>query len=446
MEQHLVVEDSSNVENSRSYYMREVILEYLTNYLRLDGDWEIYSRGGFHTARRPGSEGEIASGDEGMIYIFPRPDDDETVIEKPLSEAILFFVTAVFSVPLSAVNFTSPFDGEKLYVRANFSRRKTSGEEFSPASYFGEVYPFRAKSINPEEEIEDFFLYEEELRRIFDSVSKKGSRENEQPSSAEKRKDRYNDVIPWEDTRASPNDGRYVNANLVLGKSAFDSVYAAQCPILAETSQKDETITDYLRLLLDKQIRTVIIAGEFAPGRLENYLPTESERKVVYGDYILVYVDGSLDSEVRWTRVLLMTDGLSSYLNFLQLHAWRDMEAPSSTLLSRVLLDYAGLRRKDVEDEKNPLDPDYPSLLVHCSAGIGRTGTVIAFIQGAFALLRGASLTARFVNDLLYHIRNQRMSSVQKSDQFLVLVRSLIEWRSEISRNRNLHLLEELFV
>jgi len=227
---------------------------------------------------------------------------------------------------------------------------------------------------------------------------------------------------------------------------SWAKVLSTPCPILAETSQKDETITDYLRLLLDKQIRTVIIAGEFAPGRLENYLPTESERKVVYGDYILVYVDGSLDSEVRWTRVLLMTDGLSSYLNFLQLHAWRDMEAPSSTLLSRVLLDYAGLRRKDVEDEKNPLDPDYPSLLVHCSAGIGRTGTVIAFIQGAFALLRGASLTARFVNDLLYHIRNQRMSSVQKSDQFLVLVRSLIEWRSEISRNRNLHLLEELFV
>ena len=61
-------------------------------------------------------------------------------------------------------------------------------------------------------------------------------------------------------------------------------------------------------------------------------------------------------------------DGPSITVNQLQTKKWADLTAPDST---KILMD---LVQKTMEIQENGKD----TILVHCSAGVGRTGTFIA--------------------------------------------------------------------
>ena len=61
-------------------------------------------------------------------------------------------------------------------------------------------------------------------------------------------------------------------------------------------------------------------------------------------------------------------EGTSLTVNHLQTKKWADLTAPDST---KILMD---LVQKTMEIQENGKD----TILVHCSAGVGRTGTFIA--------------------------------------------------------------------
>ena len=61
-------------------------------------------------------------------------------------------------------------------------------------------------------------------------------------------------------------------------------------------------------------------------------------------------------------------DGPSLTVNHLQTKKWADLTAPDST---KILMDLVQKTMEMHEDRKD-------TILVHCSAGVGRTGTFIA--------------------------------------------------------------------
>ena len=56
------------------------------------------------------------------------------------------------------------------------------------------------------------------------------------------------------------------------------------------------------------------------------------------------------------------------------------------------------------------------NIVLHCSAGVGRTGTLIAIIDGIGLIERGDKEIS--IHDIVANIRRQRFGSVQTKEQY----------------------------
>ena len=124
-----------------------------------------------------------------------------------------------------------------------------------------------------------------------------------------------------------------------------------------------------------------------------------------------------------------------------QLHceAWPDMEAPRDT---KVLLDLF-----EEAEEVLSKNPD-STMMVHCSAGVGRTGTFIGLFKLAKDFnddtvgVKGKVISYNFslsqVTELdpfetVLTMRRQRMKMVQKPMQYNYMFRCLADYVAETS-------------
>ncbi|KAK6025744.1 Protein-tyrosine phosphatase, partial [Ostertagia ostertagi] len=80
-------------------------------------------------------------------------------------------------------------------------------------------------------------------------------------------------------------------------------------------------------------------------------------------------------------------------------------------------------------------------IIVHCSAGIGRTGTVVAIEYILERMQAGVECAA--MNDLLKELRNQRAYTIQNDLQYLFIHRVMLCYFLEKHRQRYESLLTE---
>ncbi|BHF65493.1 Tyrosine-protein phosphatase non-receptor type 9 [Sparganum proliferum] len=112
-------------------------------------------------------------------------------------------------------------------------------------------------------------------------------------------------------------------------------------------------------------------------------------------------------------------------------HSWPDHGVPTDTtallgLLSTVQTTYAtfiGERLNYTTAWDQPIPP--PPIVVHCSAGIGRTGTFIALDVCTKQLLELARVNVPLT---VSRIRSQRFGSVQVSAQYVFVYRAILDF------------------
>ncbi|EGT38327.1 hypothetical protein CAEBREN_11631 [Caenorhabditis brenneri] len=224
-------------------------------------------------------------------------------------------------------------------------------------------------------------------------------------------KNRYKDVICNDITRVILNDGYdndYIHANYVNGLNT---------QFILTQGATSATIVDFWRMIVHTKSAYIVMLCDITEDgkpKCAPYFPEKVGESVVYGPWtVLCSLEDDKDSNIikRTLSVKNADNGKEHILKHLHTKSWPDRSVPNSTMaLLRMLFI--------IRTAPGPVT-------VHCSAGIGRTGTFVAMEACLQILTDGKEL------DLLATckaLRNSRAGSIQVDIQYMTLVQMLMNY------------------
>ncbi|RXM29687.1 Receptor-type tyrosine-protein phosphatase eta [Acipenser ruthenus] len=224
-------------------------------------------------------------------------------------------------------------------------------------------------------------------------------------------KNRYNNVLPYDSSRVklsmrnSASDD-YINANYMPGYDSKKQFIAAQGPLPG-------TVNDFWRMIWEQNVYTLVMltrCNEQGRVKCEEYWPSSNPK--TYGDVTVI-----LTSEIplnEWTiREFKMKNtktAESRTVRHFHFTAWPDHGVPETTEL---LINFRHLVREHM-DRYSRNSPT----VVHCSAGVGRTGTLIAIDRLIYQIERESVVD---IYGIVHNLRMHRPLMVQTEDQYIFL-------------------------
>jgi receptor-type tyrosine-protein phosphatase eta len=195
------------------------------------------------------------------------------------------------------------------------------------------------------------------------------------------KKNRYIDVLPNEETRVVIKTSKhgYINANYIQGKE-----FGIQTDYIATQGPIPETIGDFWRMVVEQKVRLILmVAKECESGKIkcEKYWPSKSvplhfdednektnmDPKTTHGISVELASEEEAKNGAIVTRKLLVhCNGETREVVMLHFMPWPDHGVPNDPSDFLHLVELADLYWKN-----HPSSP----IVIHCSAGIGRTGT-----------------------------------------------------------------------
>ena len=242
-------------------------------------------------------------------------------------------------------------------------------------------------------------------------------------------RNRYNDVWPYDDTRVSlVSENDYINANFVkvqIPDGSCLKYIAAQGPL-------DHTVEDFWRMIYDQKISHVIMVTALKERDIRKcakYWPEINNPTPTGGnEFIIDCTSEQQNDEGFTTRNLTLRKGRESTVVRdviqCQFHDWPDHGVPQGTGNFLKFIQRIREFRKS-----NPAE----NILVHCSAGIGRTGVVI-LTEASFKLI---DLNEPLpLVQILKEMRAYRPQLIQNWAQFSFVCRAILAYY-EIRQRRS---------
>ncbi|EYC29055.1 hypothetical protein Y032_0007g3565 [Ancylostoma ceylanicum] len=250
---------------------------------------------------------------------------------------------------------------------------------------------------------------------------------------------RYVDV-PCQDARrvvlkwpGIEND--YIHANYVATPSRDHHFICTQGPLI-------HTMQHFWAMVIQEKSDYILMlcnTVECEKKKCEQYWPYEVGEIMVFGDdsegkIVATCVDvhpmSDEDSFIRVSKIRLdYKDGgneASRTVHHYHWENWPDRGVPPTKLTAINLL-------AEIRSSTTPI-------IVHCSAGIGRTGTIVAISYVQEKMQIGEDCQA--MSELLKEIRTQRPCSIQNAYQYLYVHRVLLAYFLEKYKRRFQHCLD----
>ncbi|XP_052594674.1 LOW QUALITY PROTEIN: tyrosine-protein phosphatase non-receptor type 21 [Peromyscus californicus insignis] len=249
------------------------------------------------------------------------------------------------------------------------------------------------------------------------------------PENAER--NRFQDVLPYDDTRVElvptkENNTGYINASHIKV-----SVSGTEWDYIATQGPLQNTCQDFWQMVWEQGIAIIaMVTAEEEGGREKSfrYWPRLGSRHttVTYGRFKIT-TRFRTDSGCYATTGLKMKHlltGQERTVWHLQYTDWPEHGCPEDLKGFLSYLEEIQSVRRHTNSTSEPKSPN-PPLLVHCSAGVGRTGVVILSEIMIACLEHNEVLDVPRVLDML---RQQRMMLVQTLGQYTFVYGVLIQF------------------
>lgn len=268
----------------------------------------------------------------------------------------------------------------------------------------------------------------EHAREEFKQFAK--SRRDSQTSiashEAQRSRNRYIDILPYDDTRVSINgnpESDYINASYVhIGMPPHSySFVCSQGPL-------PQTIEDTWLMVLEQQIRVIVMLTSLEEGgrrKCALYWPTAAAPTLDLARVAVRYVSAEQHAPgILITTLELIHKQSNTRRTVSHVHytAWPDHGVPAqpteflSAISCVAALQSAGATTAAAAAQ-------VPPVLVHCSAGIGRTGV---FVVTTVALDKLARQLIPDIPEILRVARAGRAGMVQTADQYAFIFQAAL--------------------
>ncbi|XP_051778064.1 receptor-type tyrosine-protein phosphatase epsilon isoform X2 [Erpetoichthys calabaricus] len=235
-----------------------------------------------------------------------------------------------------------------------------------------------------------------------------------------KEKNRYPNILPYDHSRVvlSQTDGvpcsDYINASYIDGYKEKNKFIAAQGP-------KQETVADFWKMIWEQKCVTIVMLTNLKERKEEKchqYWPdqgcwTYGNTRVAVEDFTVL-----VDYTIRKFCVQYQaSDGTKSCRCVTQLHftSWPDFGVPFTPIGMLKFLKKVKM-----------VNPSFSGpIVVHCSAGVGRTGTFIV-IDAMINMMHTEQKIDVF--GFISRIRDQRSQLVQTDMQYSFIYQALLEY------------------
>ncbi|KRX97708.1 Tyrosine-protein phosphatase 10D [Trichinella pseudospiralis] len=267
------------------------------------------------------------------------------------------------------------------------------------------------------------FLFSEEFEELKSVGRNQSMSAADLPSN--RYKNRFTNILPYDHNRvkliAVDDDDQgsdYINANYISGYNSPREYIATQGPMLS-------TRGHFWRMVWEQHVEAVVnLTRCIEKGRekCDQYWPNLS-KPLMSGDIEVVLLNETC--LLNWTLrdLLIRKDAQSRRVKQFHFTSWPDFGVPDQP---QILVDFIREFRKRVPVDVHPV-------VVHCSAGVGRSGTFIALDRLLQGVEQGVPID---VYGTVRSLRKERVWMVQTEQQYVFIHHCLLcALESDVANN-----------
>ncbi|XP_042362185.1 tyrosine-protein phosphatase non-receptor type 2-like [Plectropomus leopardus] len=234
-------------------------------------------------------------------------------------------------------------------------------------------------------------------------------------------RNRYRDVSPFDHSRVKleSTDNDYINASLVVMEEAQRSYILTQGPLR-------NTCGHFWLMIWEQKTKAIIMLNrviEKGSEKCAQYWPTAEEREMAFRDTRFLVTLLSEDIKSYYTTRVLELQNLSTgekrEIYHFHYTTWPDFGVPESPAS---FLNFLFKVR-----ESGTLGVDHGPAVVHCSAGIGRSGTFSLVDTCVVLMDKRKDPSSVDIRSILLDMRKYRMGLIQTPDQLRFSYMAVLE-------------------